>query len=32
MADAANNDFPVGNITVKDIMGYTVAGSFSTSL
>ena len=32
MADMVTNVFLVGNITVKGVVGCTVAGSFSTSL
>ena len=32
MADVATNAFPVGNVTVKGILGCTVAGSFSARL
>ena len=31
MSNVATSVFPVGNITVKGIMGCTVAGSFSAS-
>ena len=32
MADVATSVFPVGNVIVKDVMVYTVAGSFSANL
>ena len=31
MANVATNIFPVGNTTVKGVVVYTVAGSFSSS-
>ena len=32
MANVATNVIPVGNITIKGIMGYTVASNFFASL